>query len=137
MPSAVQFQTSGILGKNKAWTTEHFYWQVLRVQLSVKCQNVILIFFYSLFGFLKIINQINGILLLRISLCMFFCSLKVKEAAHNVDTQLVVVACGSYRREKSTCGDVDILITHPDGESHKGVFSKVLHLLHQSGMLLS
>uniref|UniRef100_A0A673GZE2 DNA-directed DNA polymerase n=1 Tax=Sinocyclocheilus rhinocerous TaxID=307959 RepID=A0A673GZE2_9TELE len=63
-------------------------------------------------------------------------NLNAKEAAHSVDTQLVVVACGSYRRGKSTCGDVDILITHPDGESHKGVFSKVLHLLHQNGMLL-
>ncbi|XP_056626806.1 DNA polymerase lambda isoform X2 [Triplophysa dalaica] len=61
---------------------------------------------------------------------------QVKEAAHNVDTQLVVVTCGSYRRGKSTCGDVDVLITHPDGESHKGVFSKVLHLLHQSGFLI-
>ncbi|KAA0722256.1 DNA polymerase lambda [Triplophysa tibetana] len=60
----------------------------------------------------------------------------VKEAAHNVDTQLVVVTCGSYRRGKSTCGDVDVLITHPDGESHKGVFSKVLHLLHHSGFLI-
>ncbi|XP_051756537.1 LOW QUALITY PROTEIN: DNA polymerase lambda [Ctenopharyngodon idella] len=60
---------------------------------------------------------------------------KVKEAAHSVDTQLVVMACGSYRRGKTTCGDVDVLITHPDGESHKGVFSKVLHFLHQSGFL--
>ncbi|XP_067297541.1 DNA polymerase lambda [Pseudorasbora parva] len=60
---------------------------------------------------------------------------KVKEAAHSVDTQLVVMACGSYRRGKTTCGDVDVLITHPDGVSHKGVFSKVLHFLHQSGFL--
>lgn len=60
----------------------------------------------------------------------------MKEAAHSVDAQLVVMACGSYRRGKSTCGDVDVLITHPDGQSHKGVFNKVLHLLHQSGMLL-
>ncbi|XP_065121496.1 DNA polymerase lambda isoform X1 [Paramisgurnus dabryanus] len=59
----------------------------------------------------------------------------VKEAAHNVDEQLVVFACGSYRRGKTTCGDVDVLITHPDGESHKGVFSKLLHLLHQTGFL--
>ncbi|XP_051558720.1 DNA polymerase lambda isoform X2 [Myxocyprinus asiaticus] len=59
----------------------------------------------------------------------------VREAAHSVDAQLVVVLCGSYRRGKSTCGDVDVLITHPDGKSHKGVFSKVLHLLHQSGFL--
>nr|XP_055060943.1 DNA polymerase lambda isoform X2 [Misgurnus anguillicaudatus] len=59
----------------------------------------------------------------------------VKEAAHNVDAQLLVFACGSYRRGKTTCGDVDVLITHPDGESHKGVFSKLLHLLHQTGFL--
>ncbi|KAK7161681.1 hypothetical protein R3I94_004377 [Phoxinus phoxinus] len=60
---------------------------------------------------------------------------KVEEAAHSVDAQLVVMACGSYRRGKTTCGDVDVLITHPDGVSHKGVFSKVLHFLHQSGFL--
>lgn len=59
----------------------------------------------------------------------------VKDAAHNVDPQLLVMACGSYRRGRSTCGDVDVLITHPDGQSHKGVFSKVLHFLHQSGFL--
>lgn len=60
---------------------------------------------------------------------------KVEEAAHSVDPQLVVMACGSYRRGKTTCGDVDVLITHPDGVSHKGVFSNVLHFLHQSGFL--
>ncbi|XP_056331307.1 DNA polymerase lambda [Danio aesculapii] len=59
----------------------------------------------------------------------------VKDAVHNVDPQLLAMACGSYRRGRSTCGDVDVLITHPDGQSHKGVFSKVLHLLHQSGFL--
>lgn len=59
----------------------------------------------------------------------------VKDAAHSVDPQLLAMACGSYRRGRSTCGDVDVLITHPDGQSHKGVFSKVLHLLHQSGFL--
>ncbi|XP_063056233.1 DNA polymerase lambda isoform X2 [Engraulis encrasicolus] len=59
----------------------------------------------------------------------------VREAAHAVDPGLVAVACGSYRRGKATCGDVDVLITHPDGHSHKGVFSKVLHILHESGFL--
>ncbi|XP_062865816.1 DNA polymerase lambda [Trichomycterus rosablanca] len=59
----------------------------------------------------------------------------VKEAAHSVNPELLVVACGSYRRGKSTCGDVDVLITHPNGYSHKGIFSKVLHFLHQSGFL--
>ncbi|KAL7845584.1 hypothetical protein AOLI_G00237760 [Acnodon oligacanthus] len=59
----------------------------------------------------------------------------VREAAHSVNAELLVFACGSYRRGKPTCGDVDVLITHPDGTSHKGIFSKVLHILHNSGFL--
>ncbi|XP_033825310.1 DNA polymerase lambda [Periophthalmus magnuspinnatus] len=59
----------------------------------------------------------------------------VRDAAQAIDPGLLSVACGSYRRGKATCGDVDVLITHPDGKSHKGVFSKVLHSLHESGFL--
>ncbi|XP_020498481.1 DNA polymerase lambda [Labrus bergylta] len=56
-------------------------------------------------------------------------------AAHAVDPHLVAMACGSYRRGQTTCGDVDVLITHPDGKSHKGIFSKLLQSLHDSGFL--
>ncbi|XP_043970138.1 DNA polymerase lambda isoform X2 [Gambusia affinis] len=59
----------------------------------------------------------------------------VSDAAHAVDADLVAMACGSYRRGKATCGDVDVLISHPDGKSHKGVFSKVLQILHDNGFL--
>ncbi|XP_017272371.1 DNA polymerase lambda [Kryptolebias marmoratus] len=59
----------------------------------------------------------------------------VRDATQAVDVGLVAMACGSYRRRKATCGDVDVLISHPDGKSHKGVFSKVLQLLHDSGFL--
>ncbi|XP_074518429.1 DNA polymerase lambda [Halichoeres trimaculatus] len=59
----------------------------------------------------------------------------VRDATHAIDPQLVAMACGSYRRGKATCGDVDVLITHPDGKSHKGVFSKILQSLHDSGFL--
>ncbi|XP_035035581.1 DNA polymerase lambda [Hippoglossus stenolepis] len=59
----------------------------------------------------------------------------VRDATHAIDPGLVAMACGSYRRGKATCGDVDILITHPDGKSHKGIFSKVLQSLHDSGFL--
>ncbi|KAL8187454.1 UNVERIFIED_CONTAM: hypothetical protein K2H54_049004 [Gekko kuhli] len=45
------------------------------------------------------------------------------------------VACGSFRRGKSTCGDVDVLVTHPDGHSHQGVFSKLLNSLRKTGFL--
>ncbi|XP_033976674.1 DNA polymerase lambda-like [Trematomus bernacchii] len=59
----------------------------------------------------------------------------VKDAVHAVDPGLLSMACGSYRRGKATCGDVDVLITHPDGKSHKGVFSKLLQSLRDSGFL--
>ncbi|KAI1896829.1 hypothetical protein AGOR_G00098890 [Albula goreensis] len=59
----------------------------------------------------------------------------VKDAAQSLNPGLLAIACGSYRRGKATCGDVDVLITHPDGKSHKGVFGKLLLNLHQSGFL--
>lgn len=61
------------------------------------------------------------------------CCTQVRDAALAVDPHLVAMACGSYRRGKATCGDVDVLISHPDGKSHKGVFTKVLQSLHDSG----
>ncbi|NXX07643.1 DPOLL polymerase, partial [Larus smithsonianus] len=57
----------------------------------------------------------------------------VRQAALALKPGLVCVACGSYRRGKPTCGDVDVLVTHPDGQSHRGVFSKLLDSLHRSG----
>lgn len=65
--------------------------------------------------------------------CAGVCFVQVRDAVHAIDPQLVALACGSYRRGKATCGDVDVLISHPDGSSHKGVFSKVLQSLHESG----
>uniref|UniRef100_A0A8C8R967 DNA polymerase lambda n=1 Tax=Pelusios castaneus TaxID=367368 RepID=A0A8C8R967_9SAUR len=59
----------------------------------------------------------------------------VREAARSLNPGLVCVACGSYRRGKATCGDVDVLVTHPDGRSHRGVFGKLLASLRRSGFL--
>ncbi|XP_061889129.1 DNA polymerase lambda isoform X1 [Entelurus aequoreus] len=59
----------------------------------------------------------------------------VRDAALGIDSGLVAMACGSYRRGKTTCGDVDVLISHPDGKSHRGIFNKVLQVLHDSGFL--
>ncbi|XP_061588641.1 DNA polymerase lambda [Cololabis saira] len=59
----------------------------------------------------------------------------VRDAALSLDPGFVAMACGSYRRGKATCGDVDVLISHPDGKSHKGIFTKVLQILHDTGFL--
>ncbi|XP_004579998.2 DNA polymerase lambda [Ochotona princeps] len=59
----------------------------------------------------------------------------VREAAQAFNPGLLCVACGSFRRGKATCGDVDVLITHPDGRAHQGIFSRLLDSLRQQGFL--
>ncbi|XP_007479198.1 DNA polymerase lambda isoform X2 [Monodelphis domestica] len=59
----------------------------------------------------------------------------VRETAHTLNPGLLSVACGSYRRGKATCGDVDVLVTHPDGRSHQGIFSQLLDALRKRGFL--
>ena len=59
--------------------------------------------------------------------------LKVREAAEALVSGVIAMACGSYRRGRQTCGDVDVLITHPDGKSHKGIFNKLLNNLRETG----
>ncbi|XP_036026772.1 DNA polymerase lambda isoform X2 [Onychomys torridus] len=59
----------------------------------------------------------------------------VRLSAQAFNPGLLCVACGSYRRGKLTCGDVDVLITHPDGRSHQGIFGRLLDSLRQQGFL--
>ncbi|XP_041370367.1 DNA polymerase lambda-like [Gigantopelta aegis] len=59
----------------------------------------------------------------------------VKEAAEKIQPGIIAQACGSYRRGKATCGDVDILVTHPDGKSHLGMYGKLLSALKETGFL--
>ena len=59
----------------------------------------------------------------------------MKEIAHKIDEGLEVVTCGSYRRGKPTCGDIDILVTHPDGRSHRGRLTTFLEEGHKCGFL--
>ena len=49
---------------------------------------------------------------------------KVQNLRENEDVE--VIACGSYRRGKVTCGDLDILITHPSSHTLKGLFDELL-----------
>ncbi|OQV15984.1 DNA polymerase lambda [Hypsibius exemplaris] len=59
----------------------------------------------------------------------------VKEAALRLQDGLELITCGSYRRGKPTCGDVDILVTHPDGKSHRNIFAPLLDSLRSSGFI--
>ncbi|KAK1421684.1 hypothetical protein QVD17_24217 [Tagetes erecta] len=53
----------------------------------------------------------------------------LQRAAEDVLPGVSVVCGGSFRRGKATCGDMDIIITHPDGKSHIGFLTKyVKHL---------
>lgn len=60
---------------------------------------------------------------------------KVKQAVFNLLPDAEAVACGSYRRGKSNCGDVDVLVTHADGTSHCGLLPKIVTLLKADGFL--
>ncbi|XP_070016851.1 DNA polymerase lambda isoform X4 [Nicotiana sylvestris] len=42
---------------------------------------------------------------------------------------VIVVCGGSYRRGKSSCGDMDVVITHADGKSHIGFLPKFVKRL--------
>ena len=73
---------------------------------------------------------------LAATLSLFIFYYQVREACESIDPALMVVTCGSYRRGRETCGDVDILVTHPDGRSHKGVFSRLTQILKQQGSII-
>lgn len=59
----------------------------------------------------------------------------VRSAALEIQTGLEVTACGSYRRGKKTCGDLDVLITHPNEDALEGLFDKILSSLRKTGFL--
>ncbi|KAK1553948.1 hypothetical protein Q3G72_005611 [Acer saccharum] len=53
----------------------------------------------------------------------------LQKAGEDILPGVDIVCGGSFRRGKASCGDLDIVITHPDGKSHKGFLSRfVKHL---------
>ncbi|MCL4118541.1 UNVERIFIED_CONTAM: hypothetical protein GTU68_060147 [Idotea baltica] len=60
---------------------------------------------------------------------------QVISAAAFVKEGLEATVCGSYRRGKPSCGDVDVLITHPDGVSHQNIFMALLDKMKSNGFL--
>ncbi|KAM7464593.1 hypothetical protein LguiA_032714 [Lonicera macranthoides] len=55
--------------------------------------------------------------------------LLLQKAGEDILPGIEIVCGGSFRRGKASCGDMDIVITHPDGKSHIGFLPKyVRHL---------
>nr|XP_043618720.1 DNA polymerase lambda isoform X1 [Erigeron canadensis] len=59
----------------------------------------------------------------------------LQKAAQDVLPGVSVVCGGSYRRGKATCGDLDIIVTHPDGKSHIGFLPKYVNHLKDMNFL--
>ncbi|XP_069673983.1 DNA polymerase lambda-like isoform X4 [Periplaneta americana] len=57
----------------------------------------------------------------------------VKKAALVIEPKLKVELCGSYRRGKETCGDVDVMITKPDNATD--ILTELMAQLKKSGFI--
>lgn len=55
--------------------------------------------------------------------------LLLQKAGEDILPGVDILCGGSFRRGKDTCGDMDIIITHPDGESHKGFLAQFVKYL--------
>ncbi len=55
-----------------------------------------------------------------------------------VPAGLTVTVCGSYRRKRETCGDIDVLISDPGAPKTgaTGVLAEVVEKLHKAGLLV-
>ncbi|CAM0913529.1 unnamed protein product [Alopecurus aequalis] len=53
----------------------------------------------------------------------------LQEVGKDILPGVIILCGGSYRRGKASCGDMDIVITHPDGESHAGFLPKFVQRL--------
>ncbi|KAJ4449285.1 hypothetical protein ANN_00683 [Periplaneta americana] len=58
---------------------------------------------------------------------------QVKKAALVIEPKLKVELCGSYRRGKETCGDVDVMITKPDNATD--ILTELMAQLKKSGFI--
>jgi DNA polymerase lambda len=51
------------------------------------------------------------------------------------DPELIVQVCGSYRRHKPTCGDLDVLVTHSEHGEESSPLPDIVSALEKSGIL--
>ncbi|XP_073306040.1 DNA polymerase lambda isoform X1 [Primulina huaijiensis] len=53
----------------------------------------------------------------------------LQKVGEEISPGVEIVCGGSYRRGKASCGDLDIIVTHPDGKSHIGFLPKFVRRL--------
>ncbi|KAJ7556225.1 hypothetical protein O6H91_05G075100 [Diphasiastrum complanatum] len=59
----------------------------------------------------------------------------VQKTTQAIQPKTVVVCGGSYRRGKAFSGDMDMVITHPNGHSHKGLLRSLVQRLKEMNFL--
>ncbi|KAJ3156019.1 hypothetical protein HDU89_005582 [Geranomyces variabilis] len=61
-----------------------------------------------------------------------------KTLAESFDPKFQCIIMGSFRRGRPMCGDVDMIVTHPDGRSHSGILAKLLPAMRKiEGLLVA
>lgn len=61
---------------------------------------------------------------------------RVKSTIASLNPELVVNVCGSYRRHKATCGDLDVLVSHPTIDDTGDELPKIVQKLEDDGLLV-
>ncbi|TPX58650.1 DNA-directed DNA polymerase [Spizellomyces sp. 'palustris'] len=54
-----------------------------------------------------------------------------------IDPKFQCTILGSYRRGRPMCGDVDILVTHPDNMSHRTILGPLVHRLRSAQLVIA
>ncbi|TPX53739.1 DNA-directed DNA polymerase [Powellomyces hirtus] len=60
----------------------------------------------------------------------------VIQTCRSIDSKSQCTIMGSYRRGRPMCGDVDVIVTHPDGRSHQTILPALIARLKESSSLL-
>ncbi|MCO5609376.1 hypothetical protein L7F22_063602 [Adiantum nelumboides] len=59
----------------------------------------------------------------------------VQDIGESLCPGIWISVAGSYRRGNATCGDIDFLVTHPNGYSHRGFLIKLVEKLRSDGFV--
>ncbi|KAJ3175762.1 hypothetical protein HDU87_005755 [Geranomyces variabilis] len=60
----------------------------------------------------------------------------IRTLSESFDPKFQCMIMGSFRRGRPMCGDVDMIVTHPDGRSHSGILAKLLPALRKNEGLI-